>query len=121
MTDKLSENIQFNFGDLFEDLDAGKLSKEPCVLFFRNAWQFLTHKGAIELATKLLEKLPSNSTIIIGEKDIDERRANKILEHAGFKKMLDKKVINPAEQTMQDKFHAIIEGESLSTYCFIKP
>lgn len=121
MTDKLTDNIQFNFGDLFADLNEGKLSKEPCVLFFRNAWQFLTHKGAIELATLLFEKLPSKSTIIIGEMDIEERRANKILEHAGFKKMLDKKVIDPVNQKMQEKFRVIMEGEGLSTFCFKKP
>jgi len=121
MSDKLKDNIQFDFGDLFEDLKEGKLSKEPCVLFFRNAWQFLTHKGAIELATTLFEKLPSKSTVIIGEKDIEEQRANKILERIGFKKMLDTKVINPVEQNFKDRFVAIMEGESLSTYCFTKP
>lgn len=108
-TKKVKNEIQYQIGDLYKDLCNNKFKGKPCVLLFRNAWQFMTKEGAMEFANKLYEKLPKNSMLIIGGMDIAYANANKLLTEQGFKPLENK--INKDSLYYED----IPE-----TYCFIR-
>ena len=81
--DILKKEIIFEYADLFEDLDSGKLSDEPCVLLLRNAWQYMTPKGRAELAQRLHDNLQPGSIVIIGYHDVGSQADTKLTD-AGF-------------------------------------
>ena len=83
-TEDLKQKIHYEIGDIFEDLKSDKLSKEPCVLFIRNMWQYLTQRGVTQLADNLYSCLPPKSIVIIGVKDMSNDAAIN-LKRAGFK------------------------------------
>ncbi len=106
-TDKIKNEIIYENGDLFEDLDSGKLSDEPCVVLLRNAWQFMTPMGIIHHANKLYSKLQPKSMVIIGLNDIMNGAGERLLK-AGFKEVetdynmtFDNKVLNAHYRDMK--------------------
>lgn len=120
MSDKLTNNVVFSEGDIFEDLRNGKLSAEPCVLFFRNATQFMSKKGVDELLGLMSNKLVSKSTVIIGEMDRFEFGAmsSKKLCDSGFK---------PVKNNLKPEFNDKSKNSRyeyldlpFNLYCFIK-
>lgn len=123
MTSKLSGNIQFNYGDIFEDLKTGELSKEPCVVLFRNAWQFLTPEGKKELAQSLYKNLPTKSSVIIGDVDIGQVTdpTDWLLIKAGFKRIKPTKLAAFNNKNAESKYLWLRENNDLATFCFIKP
>lgn len=119
MQEKLTENIHFGYGDIFEDLKDDKLPKEPIILCLRNMWQFLTKDGAKDLAAKLFEKLPPKSTLIIGEMDVMENSAHELLKRAGFKPVKENVVCNFRNQRLYSWYETMEEG--IKEYCFELP
>lgn len=123
LTDKLKNEITFEEGDLFEDLDKGKLSEEPCVILFRNAWQFLTDKGATELSEKLYKNLQPHSIVIIGANDVNYANAHKHLLNAGFKNVKEKFPVELKDPVLSARYKDLIyfnPTTKISTYCFEK-
>ncbi len=109
LNDKLKNEIKFEEGDLFKDLDSGELSKEPCVILFRNAWQFLTEDGVKTLSKNLYEKLKPGSLVIIGAMDVpmeyySSPNANIHLKKAGFKNLNDKYSIDFKDRDLYEKY-----------------
>ena len=109
LNDKLKNEIKFEEGDLFKDLDSGELSKEPCVILFRNAWQFLTEDGVKTLSKNLYEKLKPGSLVIIGAMDVpmeyySSPNANIHLKKAGFKNLNDKYSIDFNDKDLRKKY-----------------
>ncbi|HNW25934.1 MAG TPA: CheR family methyltransferase [Candidatus Gastranaerophilaceae bacterium] len=88
LTEKLSDNINFQTGDIFADLKDNELSKKPCIVLFRNSWQYLSPDGAQNLTKLLAEKLPDGSTLIVGDKDIYDANVKNLLKKVGFKPTL---------------------------------
>lgn len=84
VTPELFNKTEFEVADIFKDLDGKKDFTNPIVLFFRNAWQFLSENAQIELANKMFNKLPSESTVVIGELDYIVGVGD-ILINSGFK------------------------------------
>ena len=126
VTDEIRNKIIFREGDIFKDLEEGKLSEEPCVVFIRNTWQFLTQDGSEKLSTTLYDKLKSKSLVFIGDEDIDkfyDMRTDKLLKRAGF---------NPVEEDFPITFKTpknmdiyrrltMFEHKKISQLCYEKP
>lgn len=120
MRDDLSNNIYFDYGDIFEDLENRKFSEKPCVVFFRNAWQFLTENGSKELSKKLFDNLHPDSTVIIGDMDTYGNAGEDLLE-SGFRKISNVQILpltfkNPQLQRESQYF----DEEALSKFGFVK-
>lgn len=118
-SDKLKQDINYNTGDIFEDLKEGKLSSDPCVVFIRNAWQFMTQKGIKELSENLYSKLQPQSMVIIGRNDIS-KGADKELLRAGFKNISGNYNIKFKDKKLGAKY-ANSKGyppETTNIFCF---
>ena len=140
----LTNGVTYRKGDIFKCLDSFDFGKAPVVLFFRNATQFMTPEGQKLLANKMWNNLPSGSIVVIGDRDINDRRGTKnrnirkFLLDNGFKPVEDKysKDISKTrkmnlgrygfeEEISENTFFTIInEGDidgGVETYCFEKP
>ena len=119
--DILKKEIIFEYADLFEDLDNGKLSDEPCVLLLRNAWQYMTPKGRAELAQKLHDNLQPGSIVIIGYHDVSSD-ANRDLLSAGFEhvnKLYSKDLVSQKYRAYVHLVDDIYEpAYDIKTLCF---
>lgn len=102
-TEDLKQKIHYETGDIFKDLESGKLSQEPCVLFIRNMWQYLTSQGVAKLSYNLYSCLAPQSIVIIGQRDISNR-ADKNLIQAGFKKIKGDYSIDFKDSLLQAKY-----------------
>lgn len=124
-TDNLRQKIIFKNGDLFEDAENDKISKEPCVLFFRNSWQFLTSDGIEKLANLLSKKLKPKSLLFIGDEDIDkfyDMRTDKILQKHNFKPIKEFEPIkytSPKNMKINNRI-TMFEHGNLSDLCYEK-
>lgn len=125
-TRNLTNNIIFDNGNIFEDLESGKLSKKPCVLFIKNTWQFLTDYGSRKLAKSLYDNLKSKSLVFIGDEDIDKfygMTTDKVLLDTGFKAVEDRFDITYKQKKNRTLYNRItlFEHKNLSDLCFEKP
>lgn len=116
--EKLKNNVKFNCGDLLEDLNANKFKDEPCVLFFRNASQFLTKKGRNKLVELLYKHLPSKSTVIIGDMDTLTGISNELVQ-TGFTQIKKSFPVNFSDKKLAYRYQYC--DAPLSKYCFVKP
>lgn len=121
MRDKLSDNISFDYGDVFEDLENQKFSNEPCILFFRNAWQFLTEDGITTLSESLFNNLHSKSSVIIGNMDIHRAKADNALLNVGFNRINKIDSLNFKNPVLQRNYGYFNADETLPNFCFMKP
>lgn len=121
--DVIKNNVKFSVGDIFKDSENGKFSKKPCVVFFRNAWQFLTANGTKEIAESLYKNMCSGSTLIIGDMDdgkiLGFGKAKNALLDAGFQE------VEATHFNLKDFLMKLVKKEMkssyLSTHGFIRP
>ncbi len=120
-TDKIKNEIIYEKGDLFEDLDNDKLSEEPCVVLLRNTWQFMTPTGISELSNKLYSKLQPKSIVIIGANDIGHG-ADRNLIAAGFKPVEKECEMTFSNKVLGAKYTDLKDFDPLRTkhFCFEK-
>lgn len=83
---EITLNVDFEQGDLLEKMKEKNPFKEPVVVLFRNAWQFLTNKSDTQLVKNLSEKLPNGSSVVIGDMDLN-KYIDKELQNNGFKEV----------------------------------
>ena len=118
-TKDLKEKIHYETADIFKDLESGKLSNEPCVLFIRNMWQYLTSQGVSKLSYNLYSGLAPKSMVIIGSHDI-ENQADKALIRAGFNKMKGDYNIDFKDRLLQAKYEDSKYWYQTNDFCFEK-
>ena len=136
----LTENIVYKRGDIFEDLENKDFGKEPVVLFFRNASQFMNDDGQRELAEKMWKALPSGSVVVLGDRDIahqDGRNLKKYLLEKGFvpvkgdykDEVSETRFVDPLKNSMGNVTEATLyfyleignADGGVETYCVQKP
>lgn len=82
----LTDNVQFSVANVLEDYT--NIEPDNTVVFARNFWPYLSNENQKELAEKMYKQLGENSTLIIGDFDLPNKRSGNnipmLLLNAGF-------------------------------------
>lgn len=81
-TKKLTDRIKFDVSDFTKEYNT--LPKENCVLLVRNCWPYFSMTNQYNLPQKICEHFEKNSTIVIGEFDLESQERRDFLKN-GFK------------------------------------
>jgi chemotaxis methyl-accepting protein methylase len=111
---ELKNSVDFEVGDLRNDINNKDYFKDPCVLIFKNVWYQLKDKDnkeqRQELAEKLFEKLKPNSLLIVGE--VEKGDITSIFNHLSGE---------PTVKILADKGFIQVKNDELKGYVFLRP
>ena len=119
--DILKKEIIYENGDLFKDLENGKLSDEPCIVLLRNTWQYMTPLGIINNVNLLSKHLQPKSIVVLGTFDVRTNAAKQLLK-SGFKPVEDEYDVALKDKKLLAQYKDVssFSPSKISTHCFEK-